>query len=344
MSLVLDAADLKQGRKAAEAAMARLHAARLDCQIPFRDLSAYERGNAGIRYAYTFDSGKPGPHVLITGLSHGNEPGGRESVTTLIDRAIVPLRGKLSLALLNIDAYYASNGVDPYGTRFVETDFNRVWDPAILDSDKDTVELRRAREVRPLVDSADVLLDIHATPYEATPYFVQKPGSRGIDLANRLGIPRTRIHFEQGSAHSPTITNYRQFAAPDSTATAVSLETGLFFARTSAQCALTVAVRLLHETGLVAPDALTELETWSDPGPVRTVRVLYPEIVETTDIALLFRPETFRAYAKGAVVAFDGDRPIAAPFDGAVPMWIKQKFEANIQAFMWGRNETEQAF
>jgi hypothetical protein len=167
MSLVLDAADLKQGRKAAEAAMARLHAARLDCQIPFRDLSAYERGNAGIRYAYTFDSGKPGPHVLITGLSHGNEPGGRESVTTLIDRAIVPLRGKLSLALLNIDAYYASNGVDPYGTRFVETDFNRVWDPAILDSDKDTVELRRAREVRPLVDSADVLLDIHATPYDA---------------------------------------------------------------------------------------------------------------------------------------------------------------------------------
>lgn len=58
-------------------------------------------------------------------------------------------------------------------------------------------------------------------------------------------------------------------------------------------------MRLLHDIGLVAPDALTELQTWSDPGPVRRVRVLYPEIVETTDIALLFRPETFRPYKRG---------------------------------------------
>ncbi|HQZ13572.1 MAG TPA: succinylglutamate desuccinylase/aspartoacylase family protein [Devosia sp.] len=328
-------------RKAAEEAMARLHADRLDCQIPYRDISGYERGNTGIRYAYTFDSGKPGPHVLISGLSHGNEPGGREAVTTLIDRAISPLKGKLSLALLNIDAYHASNGVDPYGTRFVETDFNRVWDPDILDSDKDTVELRRAREIRPLIDTVDILLDIHSTPYEATPYFVQKPGSRGIALADQLGIPRTRILFEQGSAHSPTITNYRQFKAADSDAVAVSLETGLFFARTSALCATTSAVRLLRMTGLIGPDALEDLILWNDPGPVRRVRVLYPEIVETTDIALLFRPERFETYAKGAVVAYDGERPIAAPFDGAIPMWIKQKFEANIQAFMWGRNEAE---
>lgn len=326
-------------REAAEANMARLNVARVDCQIPFRDISAYERGNTGIRYAYTFDSGKPGPHVLISGLSHGNEPGGRETVTTLIDRAIAPLRGKLSLALLNIDAYHASNGVDPYGTRFVETDFNRVWDPEILDSDKDTVELRRARELRPLIDTVDILLDIHSTPYEATPYFVQKPGSRGIDLANQLGIPRTRILFEQGSAHSPTISNYRQFKATDSAAVAVSLETGLFFAKTSTLCGLTTAARLLRMTGLVEPDALADLIVWSDPGPVRRVRVLHPEIVETTDIALLFRPEQFTPYAKGEIVAYDGRRPIVAPFDGAIPMWIKQKFEENIQAFMWARNE-----
>ncbi len=328
-----------ESREAADRAMARLHAARLDCQIPFRDISAYERGNTGIRYAYSFESGKPGPHVLITGLSHGNEPGGREAVTTLIDRAITPARGKLSLALLNIDAYHGSNGVDPYGTRFLETDFNRVWDEAILDSDQDSIELRRAREVRPLVDSADILLDIHATPYEANPYFVQKPGSRGIELADSLGTPRTRVFFEQGSAHSPTITNYRQFRAEGSEAMAVSLETGLFFARTSAQCALSTAVRLLRMTGLVEADALEDLITWSDPGPVRRIRVLYPEIVETTDISLLFRPEQFQPYAKGAVVAYDGDRPVPAPFDGAIPMWVKQKFEANIQAFMWGRND-----
>ncbi|HZY69247.1 MAG TPA: succinylglutamate desuccinylase/aspartoacylase family protein [Devosia sp.] len=326
-------------RRAAEEAMARLHAARLDCQIPFRDISAYERGNTGIRYAWSFDSGRPGPHVLITGLSHGNEPGGRDAVLALIDRAIKPKKGKLSLALLNVDAHAASNGLDPYGTRFVEMDFNRVWDPELLDSGKDSVELRRAREIRPLIDTVDILLDIHSTPYEATPYFVQKPGSRGIALADLIGTPRTRILFEQGSAHSPTITNYRQFSDPNATAMAVSLETGLFFAATSTACALTTAVQLLRNTGLIGADELGDLCTWTDPGPVRKVRVLFPEIVETTDIALLFRPETFEPYPEGAVVAYDGERPIGAPFDGAVPMWIKQKFEANIQAFMWGRSE-----
>lgn len=327
--------DLAQARQA----MATLHAERLDCQIHWRDLTPYAAGNCGIPYAYHFDSGKPGPHVMISGLSHGNEPGGREAVTRLIDLGLTPQIGKLSLVLLNVAAHEASNGVDPYGRRFVEQDFNRVWDKALLASDADSLELRRARQVQPLVDTVDVLLDIHATPYEAVPYFVQKPGSKGVDLADRLGLPRTRIFFEQGSAHSPTITNYGQFADPNSSAVAVSLETGLFFAKTSADCALSSAVRLLRLYGLIEPGDLKDLITWHDPGPLRKVRVLTPEIVTTTDISLLFRPADFRPYRMGEIVAYDHDRPIAAPFEGAVPMWVKQTFEANVQAFMWGRLE-----
>lgn len=325
-------------RAEAERAMAALHAERLDCQLPFRDLSAYEKGNTGIPFAFTFESGKPGPHVLITGLSHGNEPGGRDAVTTLIDR-VRPEAGTLSLALLNLAAYHASNGVDPYGTRFIETDFNRVWDDRILDGDTTTIEIARARQVRPLVAKADVLLDIHATPYEAAPFFVLKPGSKGVALAEALGAPRTRILFEQGSVHQPTITNYNRFSDPNDPAVALSVETGLFFAKTSAEAGLSTAIRLLRLKGLIGPETHEDLVTWSESGPVRRVRVLNPEIVATNDIALIFRPDSFRPYPKGAIVAFDGDRPIAAPFDGAVPLWIKQKFEADIQAFMWARLE-----
>jgi predicted deacylase len=329
-------------RKAAEAAMAALHAERLDCQLPFRDLSAYAAGNTGIPYAFSFDSGRPGPHVLITGLSHGNEPGGRDAVTTLID-TVRPETGTLSLALLNLAAYHASNGVDPFGTRFVEHDFNRVWDDAILDGDAGSVEIARAREIRPLVRAADVLLDIHSTPYEAAPFFVLKPGSKGVALAEALGAPRTRILFEQGSVHQPTITAYNQFSDPASSAVALSLETGLFFSATSAASGLSTAIRLLRLNGVIGPDAHEDLVTWSDPGPVRRVRVLHPEIVATNDIALLFRPDEFRPRPEGEIVAYDGQRPIRAPFDGAVPLWIKQKFEADIQAFMWARLEPDPA-
>ena len=122
--------------------------------------------------------------------------------------------GRLSLAICNVAAYGATNGVDPYGTRFVEEDFNRVWLDEILDSDRRSIELDRARELRPLVAAADVLLDLHATPYEATPFHVLRPGSRSVALARKLG-PHTRFLFNQGSAHSPTLSNYRQFSAPD---------------------------------------------------------------------------------------------------------------------------------
>ena len=32
-----------------------------------RDLSAYRKGNTGIDYVHRFESGRPGPHVLVTG-------------------------------------------------------------------------------------------------------------------------------------------------------------------------------------------------------------------------------------------------------------------------------------
>ena len=37
------------------------------------DLSAYRKGNTGIDYITTFDSGKPGPHVMVNAVTHGNE-------------------------------------------------------------------------------------------------------------------------------------------------------------------------------------------------------------------------------------------------------------------------------
>src|SRR5690606_26450222 len=119
----------------AERVTAAIEAERLDAQIARRDLEPYRRGNTGIPYAFSFDSGRPGPHVVVTSLAHGNEPGGLEAVVALVERGIAPLRGRLSLAICNVEAYHASNGVDPYGARFVEEDFNRVWSDEKLDGD-----------------------------------------------------------------------------------------------------------------------------------------------------------------------------------------------------------------
>jgi len=321
----------------AERVTAAIEAERLDAQIARRDLEPYRRGNTGIPYAFSFDSGRPGPHVVVTSLAHGNEPGGLEAVVALVERGIAPLRGRLSLAICNVEAYHASNGVDPYGARFVEEDFNRVWSDEKLDGDGRTIELERARQLRPLVADADILLDLHATPYEASPYFVLRPGTRGVAFSARIGAPHTRFHFNQGSAHSPTLSNYRQFSDPASTAVGVTLECGLFFARETIAVALNAVGRILDLHGMIEPETLEELTAWRDPRPRRDIIVEYPEPTQTAEMLFLARPGDFRPFAAGEIAAFDGGRPIAAPYDGALVLWIKQTFEKGVQAFMWGR-------
>lgn len=333
--------DLAALRDRAAAVRALIERERRDAQIPRRDLQPFAEGTGGIPHVFTFDSGRAGPHVMVTCLAHGNEPGGLEAVITLIDRGIRPLVGRLSLAICNVAAHAATNGVDPYGTRFVDEDFNRVWSDAILDSDRHSIELDRARQIRPLLASADVLLDLHATPYEATPYFVLKPGSRAAVLADRLGAPHTRFVFNQGSVHSPTLTNYAQFSNPAGQAIGLTVECGLFFARESADVALATIVQLLVLHGLISADTAADLATWRDPARKRLVTVEEAQSVRTADVRLLSRPGDFKGYGAGEIAAFDGEDPIRAPFDGAVPLWVKQTFVAGDIAFMWARQSLE---
>ena len=52
-----------------------------------RDISAYAKGNTGIPYVHRFESGKPGPHVLINALTHGNEICGMVAGQATLNRA-----------------------------------------------------------------------------------------------------------------------------------------------------------------------------------------------------------------------------------------------------------------
>ena len=42
--------------------------AAIEFEVLPRDLSPYRQGNVGVDYVHRFESGKPGPHVLINAL------------------------------------------------------------------------------------------------------------------------------------------------------------------------------------------------------------------------------------------------------------------------------------
>ena len=66
------------------------------------DISAYRAGNIGVEYVHRFDSGKPGSHVMISAVVHGNELCGAIAVDHLLKNEARPLHGKLTMAFMNV--------------------------------------------------------------------------------------------------------------------------------------------------------------------------------------------------------------------------------------------------
>ena len=69
------------------------------------DIRRWKTGTHGIDYVHTFDSGVPGPHVMINALTHGNELCGAIAVDALLAAGVRPARGRLTLSFANVEAY-----------------------------------------------------------------------------------------------------------------------------------------------------------------------------------------------------------------------------------------------
>ena len=123
----------------------------------------YREGNSGVEYVQTMDSGKPGPHVLISAVVHGNELCGAIAADWLLQQAVQPVAGRLSVGFMNVEAYLSYDSNHPNRSRWVDEDFNRLWGPGVLaDPQREiTSELRRARAIQPFLATGDLVLAIH---------------------------------------------------------------------------------------------------------------------------------------------------------------------------------------
>ena len=136
-----------------------------------RDLSAYREGNVGVPYVHRFDSGRPGPQVLINALTHGNEFCGMVAACHLLDSGVRPLQGTLTVSFANVAAYESFDTARPFDSRQLVHNLNRIWSPEWLDGPEQSPELQRARELRPVVAAADHILDIHSTSQPVQPFW-----------------------------------------------------------------------------------------------------------------------------------------------------------------------------
>ncbi|MEP7138729.1 MAG: succinylglutamate desuccinylase/aspartoacylase family protein, partial [Caldimonas sp.] len=104
------------------------------------DIGRWRDGGTGVDWVHVFDSGRPGPEVMVQALTHGNEICGAIALDWLLEQRFRPRIGRLTLAFANVAAYARFDPADPFPSRLVDEDYNRVWADATLFGPGDTVE------------------------------------------------------------------------------------------------------------------------------------------------------------------------------------------------------------
>lgn len=278
------------------------------------DISAYAKGTDGIPFVHSFDSGQPGPHVAISALVHGNEPCGAIVLDELLRGGLRPERGRLSLAFINIDAYAAFDPEEPDASRWVDEDFNRIWSPGRLDEGVQlTAEVERARQIRPWLDTVDLLLDIHSMQHKTPALSLSGWQARGAELARAMGTPGF-IVADHGHAEGMRMRDYAGFSASDSDKTAVLVECGQHWEAGAAQIARDCTTGFLRATGAVAPD-------WGEMPQAATpelLQVTEAVTIDTDDFRFAQDWRGFERLPKGTLLAMDGAREIRAPHEETV--------------------------
>lgn len=288
----------------------------IDIQPP--DISAYRSGNAGVDYVHLLDSGKPGPNVMLQALTHGNEFCGAIALDTLFRERVCPRAGKLTLAFANVAAYARFDFDDPDRSRYIDEDYNRVWGDEVLLGPRDSAELRRARELRPFVDAADHLLDLHSMHEPCRPIMVCAKSEKSVALARRIGMPADLL-LDTGHPAGLRMIERGAFDDPASPRSAVLIECGQHWEKSSAQVAIDTALRFLKVTGAVEgawADARLKL---APPPRQRVIRVTEPVVAQSMQFRFAQPWKGLQVVpAKGTLVASDGDKEWRTPYDDCV--------------------------
>ena len=288
-------------------------------EVTFPDIARWRAGNTGIPYAHTFDSGQDGPHVMLNALTHGNEVCGAVALDALLGLQIHPRRGRLTVSFANVEAYERFEPMNPSASRFVDQDFNRVWSPALLDdAARNSTELRRARELRPVIAQADLLLDLHSMHEGSQPLMLSGPLDKGIALARAIGAP-AHVIVDEGHAEGVRMRDFGGFGDPASSRNALLIECGQHWTQASVGVALDSVARFLAHSGVL--DAADLPAHWLLPLPPEQ------QVIRVTD-AVVARSTDFRFAAPwtglellpqaGTVIGWSDGEPVVTPYADCV--------------------------
>ncbi|MEP6941668.1 MAG: succinylglutamate desuccinylase/aspartoacylase family protein [Betaproteobacteria bacterium] len=285
-------------------------------EVEFPDLSAYAAGNTGVPFVWTYASEHPGPHVVVQALTHGNEVCGAIAIDALMREGLRPIRGTLSWVFANVAAYLRFDAASPFASRCVDEDFNRLWTAAVLDGPRESVELTRARALRPLYERCDCLLDLHSMSDPCPPLAMAGPQAKGLALARAIATP-PHVIVDRGHASGRRLRDYAFFDDPVDPRNALLIECGQHWESSAPAVARDAILRMLDHLDML--DTARSRALAPAAGPQHVIEVTTTVTITSDDFRFVVPVQGLQTIASaGSVYAIDGGTPIQTPHDDSV--------------------------
>jgi hypothetical protein len=287
-------------------------------EVAFPDLAGHAAGNRGVPYAWTFTAARAGPHVLLQALTHGNEICGAIALDWVLRKELRPARGTLSIVFANVAAYERFDPGDPFASRCVDEDFNRLWSADVLDGARDSTELRRARELRPLYDRVDHLLDLHSMSDPCPPLAMAGRQRKGLALAQALGLPQ-HIVIDGGHSAGRRLRDYAFFDDATDPRSALLIECGQHWEAAAPEVAKQSVLRWLRHFEMADPRLLDAHLAPMPVPPQKLIEVTTTVTIASDKFEFTLPVRALQTIARaGTVFALDGANEIRTPHDDCV--------------------------
>lgn len=265
---------------------------------------------------YNFEGKEEGPVSVILGGVHGDEYCGVEALNNIIPNLEIN-SGEVWLGYANPRAIDAS-------VRFVESNLNRMFAPDEFLSDYDikSYEYDRAQQIKPILQSASALLDVHAsfTP-RSRPFAICEPNA--IEIVNKLPVDLVVSGFDEVE---PGGTDYYMNKIGQ---IGISVECGYLEDKDTKNLAINSITSFLKNRGHITS---TSLEQEIEQEFIR-MNFLYKT---KTNFMLSKDFEDFEKLAQGQIIGKDGDDYVITESD-CVIVFARNIPSANEEAFLLGK-------
>lgn len=267
----------------------------------------------GVKGIYRLSSKKPGPTLIVSMLTHGNEPAGLAPLwyfrsnpslmRELTGGTVLFIANDLEAACRSFECKSADERMD---FRYLDLNMNRLPENALDLSDSPLYEIQRFQQIYSHMQEADAAIDIHSTSQDSEPMIVQI-GDQGGQLMPGLKMCKVITNVVQVQKGIPVCAFH---GGKDRHIPIIEIEAGGHEKANSYQCAIESTLTVLANAGMLPRPESTEVREYEIYNLLGTI--FFPSL----DYKFVKEFKNFERINKGQILAQGNAEPIISPIDG----------------------------